>query len=340
MTVAKFAIADRIIGDGSPCFVIAEIGINHGGSVELAVEMLRSARRAGADAAKFQTVDVDESYVPGTASYREFKDKALDLESYRKLVAIGQEVGIVVFTTPADPPGLELARACGMPAFKVSSSMLASTQMIEAMGRTGLPIIMSTGMGNEREVDRAVAAVRNVGRSPIALLQCTSLYPAPAETLNLSAMATLRARYGCPVGYSDHHLGDLAVTTAVGMGASVIEKHFSLDRSAPGADHALSLEPADFAEMVKRIRMVEAMKGDGVKRATAEEERLKLERHRCLIARRDIRAGQTFSADDICMKRPLPGQVGLPPDRLDSVLGKRSAVAIAQNAPIREQDIA
>ncbi len=340
MTDGTISIGGRKIGAGHPCFVIAEIGVNHGGSEDVAAEMVRAAARAHADAAKLQTVDAEESYVPGTASYAEFKGKELSLDAHRRLVALGKELGIVVFTTPADPPSLELALGSGMEALKVSSGMLASTPLIARMAASGLPLILSTGMAEIADIDRALAAVAEGGKSPFALLHCTSLYPAPAETLNLTAMADIAARYRVPVGYSDHHDGDLATLAAVALGASIIEKHFTLDRTTPGADHALSLEPDAFGDMVARIRQVEAMRGDGVKRATAEEARLKSQRHRCLVARRDLAAGAALTADDIALKRPLPGTAGLPPERLAWATGRRLARAVARNTPIMAEDIA
>jgi len=333
-------IADRRIGSGAPCFVIAEVGINHGGSEAVAADMVRQAAAAGADAVKLQTVDVDSSYAPGTASYAEFKGKELSLEAHIRLRELAEGLGTILFTTPADFPSLALSLSASLPVMKVSSGLLTNAPLMRRCAAAGKPLILSTGMAEIEEVDAAVALLRAADCKTFAILQCTSLYPAPADTLNLLAMDSMRSRYGCPIGYSDHHDGVLASLAAVAMGANLIEKHFTLDRSTPGADHALSLEPAAFADMVAQIRSVEAMRGDGVKRPTEEERRLKQQRYRCISARRDLAAGTVLDEDAIALMRPLPGQVGLPPSAFDEVLGKRLTNAVAKAQPIAADDLA
>lgn len=334
-----FRIGTRFVGRGAPCFVIAEVGINHGGSEEVAAEMVRAAAAAGADAVKLQTGDADESYAPGTASHAEFKGKELSPEAHVRLRGIAEGLGIVLFSTPADFPSLELCVEAGLPAIKVSSGLLTNTPLLRRCAAAGRPLVVSTGMAGIAEIDAAVETVRESGCEDFALLQCTSLYPAPADTLNLCAMDTLRARYGHPVGYSDHHDGALAAVAATALGAELIEKHFTLDRRIPGADHALSLEPGDFARMVREIRAVEAMRGDGTKQPTREELRLKEERHRCLHTRYDLEAGAVLTEDGIALMRPLPGDVGLPPSAFDEVIGKRLARAVPRARPITHDDL-
>ncbi|GGE35117.1 N-acetylneuraminate synthase [Agaricicola taiwanensis] len=340
MTTPHITIAGRRIGAGEPAFVIAEVGINHGGSEEVAAQMIRAAAQAGADAVKLQTVDADESYAPGTASYAEFKGKELTLEAHVRLKALADSLGLILFTTPADPPSLQLSIAAGFPAIKISSGLSTNLPLIRRCAATRAPLILSTGMAEIADIDAALAAIEEGGGREVAILQCTSLYPAPAEVLNLTAMAALAERYARPVGYSDHHDGTLAVLAAVALGASVIEKHFTLDRTTPGADHALSLEPEPFARMVADIRAVEAMRGDGVKRPTEEEQRLKAQRHRCLTARRHLKAGHVLDEDDIGLMRPLPGQAGLAPAAFDATVGRRLARDVARHQPLQEIDFA
>ena len=254
-------IADREIGFGRPCFVIAEIGINHGGDESRCAAMIEAAAAAGADAAKLQTVDADASYHPETESHRAFRGAALSRDALLRLMALAEQTGIVLFSTPGDLASLALIADVGMPAIKISSGLLTNTPLIRAAARTGRPLILSTGMADMSDVDAAVAAAGAGGCRAFALLQCTSLYPAPTEALNLRAMACMLGRYAVPVGYSDHHDGALAVVAAAAAGANLIEKHFTLDRSEAGADHAISLEADDFARMVQDIRSVEAMLG-------------------------------------------------------------------------------
>lgn len=336
---ASFQIGSRRVGGGAPCFVIAEVGINHGGNEAVAEEMLRTAAAAGADAVKLQTVDADESYAPGTASYAEFKGKELSYEAHVRLRQIAEALGVVLFTTPADFPSLALSEAVGLPALKISSGLMTNLPLLRRAAGTGRPLILSTGMAEIEDIDRAIETVRQTGCTGYAILQCTSLYPAPAETLNLRAMEVLRERYACPVGYSDHHDGVLACVAAVAIGADVIEKHFTLDRATPGADHSLSIEPDEFARMVAEIRAVEAMRGSRAKAPTEEERRLKAQRHRCISARRALAAGEVVGEDDIALMRPLPGETGLPPSAFDEVVGKRLARAVARAKPITPDDL-
>jgi N,N'-diacetyllegionaminate synthase len=334
-----FDIAGRRIGGGAPCWIIAEIGINHGGDEAAAAAMIRAAAAAGADAAKLQTVDADESYVAGTASHREFSGKALSAAAHGRLADVARAAGIVLFTTPADLPSLDLALAAGFPAIKISSGLLTHLPLVRRAAASGQPLIVSTGMAYLGEAAEAVAAARAAGAGGIGVLHCTALYPAPAETLNLAAMATLAECLGCPIGYSDHHPGHLAAVAAVALGAAIVEKHFTLDSKRPGADHAISLEPAAFAAMVRDIRLVETMRGSARKAPAAAEAALRAERHRCLVARRTIAAGERLDLGNVGFKRPLPGRAGLPPAAWPAVEGRRAARAVARDTPIGAADI-
>lgn len=336
---APLVIAGRRVGPGHPCWVIAEIGINHGGDENAAADMIRAAAAAGADAAKLQTVDADESYVAGTASHREFSGKALSLEAHRRLAAVAAGAGIVLFTTPADLASLDLAVAAGFPAIKISSGLLTHLPLVRRAAATGRPLIVSTGMATLDEAAETVSVARAAGAAGVAALHCTALYPAPTDTLNLAAIATMAARLDCPIGYSDHHAGHLGSVAAVALGACIVEKHFTLDARAPGADHAISLEPAGFAAMVRDIRAVETMRGSGEKAPVPAEAALRAERHRCLVARRDIAAGEALSLANVAFKRPLPGATGLAPKAWPEIEGRRAARALRRDTPIRDADI-
>ncbi|MHA1570260.1 MAG: N-acetylneuraminate synthase family protein, partial [Alphaproteobacteria bacterium] len=201
------------------------------------------------------------------------------------------------------------------------------------------PLILSTGMAHMSEIEAAVTTARQAGATDLALLQCTSLYPAPPATLNLAAMATLAARFEIPVGHSDHCDGPLACIAAVAAGAKLIEKHFTMDAGRPGADHHISLEPGPFAAMVAEIRIVETMLGSAQKAPTADEAPLRSGRHRRLAARRDIAVGETLEPRDIALMRLLPEVRGLEACNLDAVLGRRTVRPIARHAGIVPEDI-
>jgi sialic acid synthase SpsE len=323
MPEKQFTIGGRWIGGDAPCFVIAEVGINHGGSEELCAAMIDAAAEAGADAVKLQTVTPEESYHPDTESYRIFSKATLPTAAYGRLSERANSRGVVLFSTPGDPTALRELVALGAPAIKISSGLLTNLPLIEKSAATGKPLIISTGMARAEEVEDAVKVARASGCRDMALLQCTSLYPAPAASLNLRAMQALEAIGGCPVGYSDHHAGHLAVVAAVARGAKLIEKHFTLDTKLPGADHAISVDPAEFAVMVRALRDVEAMLGSAKKQPVIEEEPLRSGRHRRLVAARDLSAGTVLSESDIFLMR-LPGdREALPARDLNRVLGRK-----------------
>jgi N-acetylneuraminate synthase/N,N'-diacetyllegionaminate synthase len=324
----SFHIAGRKVGTGAPCFVIAEVGINHGGDEALCARMIDEAANSGADAVKLQTVTPEESYHPQTPSYAVFKGATLSREANERLQHKARDAGIILFSTPGDPTALRLLLALDVPAVKISSGLLTNIPLIEMAAASGKPLIMSTGMARAEEVEEAVRAARGAGCRALALLQCTSLYPAPAKTINLRAMAALQEIGQCPVGYSDHHAGHLAVLAAVASGACIIEKHFTLDASVPGADHEISVEPAEFAIMVRAIRDIEAMMGSAEKMPVAAELPLRDGRHRRLVAARDLLSGVPLKSEDIYLMRLPADQEALPARRLRDVLGKRTTRAV------------
>lgn len=322
------------MGPAAPVLIVAEIGINHGGDAAVCARLIEAAAAAGADAVKLQVIDPDESYVRGSVSHTEFTGKDLHDADLSALMRMADRLNVLLFATPGDFPSLVRVTRLGMPAVKISSGLMTNLPLVAEASRQGVPVIMSTGLAHEDEIAEAVAAVHGNGNSGLALLKCTALYPAPDATVNLAALPALRKRFGVPVGYSDHTLDDLACTAAVALGAVIIEKHFTLDRTQPGADHRISLEPASFAALVQRIRRVEAMRGDAHIGPSPQEERLRAERHRCLVARRTITAGEPFTRENVGLKRPLSGHGGLSPRYYDRVLGRVAAISLRKDDPI------
>jgi N,N'-diacetyllegionaminate synthase len=325
----SFTIENRRIGHDAPVFIIAEIGINHGGSEELAAQLVAAAARVGADAVKFQTVNAEESYLLGTESYGAFKGKGLSVDALRRLAFQSREAGLVPFSTPGDSSSLQLMLEAGLNAIKISSGQMTNVPLLQEAARTGLPLIISSGMADLTETRTALQIARSAGAVSVALLHCTSLYPASADTLNLRAIGTMRAAFDVPIGYSDHHLGPLACMAAVSAGACIVEKHFTLDSSCPGADHAISSEPAEFTEIVRTIRLAERMLGSPVKAPTTEEVMVREQRYRYLVARAAIPAGAVFSADCFFAKRVPSPTAGIPAAQISSVLGRRARRQIA-----------
>jgi N,N'-diacetyllegionaminate synthase len=328
-----FSIGARAIGPGAPCFVIAEIGVNHNGSIEMAERMISAARKAGADAVKFQTFRADRLVVRDTptASYQEantgqtnqhqlLSALELDEEAHHRLLKYCTSEGIIFLSSPFDRESISMLDTLGVPAFKVPSPDCVSTSYLTDMGRRGRPVILSTGMCTMKEVESGIATLRNAGCNQIAVLHCTSSYPAPLNELHLRAIPLMQSITGLPVGYSDHSEGIEVVLAAVTLGASVIEKHFTLDRSLPGPDHRASLEPDEFAAMVKGIRVIERALGSNRKEPQPCEESARRLGRRSLAAARDIYPGEELTADDVILLRP---GTGLAPSREAEMLGKR-----------------
>jgi sialic acid synthase SpsE len=331
--VAPIPFGTREIGPGISVVIIAEIGINHEGSVDACARMIDQAAGAGADAIKLQTINADENYVAGTESHDLFSGAALTQEETARMFELSRELGLEPFTTCGDPVTLAWVDRLEPAAHKISSGLLTHLPLIRIAAKTGRSLVVSTGMAEAEEIDDAVEAC---GSAAFVLLQCTSIYPAPPETLDLANLGVLNARYGVPVGFSDHTDGVDAAPLAVAAGARVIEKHFTLDRKRPSFDHQLSLEPNEFAEMVARIRAAESMMGHAdVRSAQVSDNRRKL--LRCLVARRPISAGEKLTIDNLGVKRPLPDRRGLAPKHFDEVLGHQARQDLAIDDPITHE---
>jgi sialic acid synthase SpsE len=325
----EFNIGECPIGEHHPCFVVAEIGSNHNHDFDIARRLIDAAAEAKVDAVKFQTFRADEHYSKYAPGF-EYLDRQntfdlihsleIDRDWHAPLKQHAEAQGLVFFSSACDSEAIEDLARLDVPAHKVASFDLPDTHLIETISRTGKPVILSTGMADWMDVHRAVSACREAGNNQIALLQCTSLYPAPAELSNLRAMATLRQAFGTLVGYSDHTMGHHIILASVAMGASIIEKHFTLDRSMPGPDHAFAIEPEELRKMMSDIRDVEAGLGDGAKAGPREEEKEMFEKgRRSLHARVDIPKGTVITADMLVTKRP---GLGIPPHMIDLIVGR------------------
>ncbi len=338
-------IAGRMVGPGWPCFIIAEAGVNHNGSLDLARRLVDAAKAAGADAVKFQTFQTAH-LVTRTAPKAEYQLQAtggqesqyemlsrlqLSPADHRCLLACCQEAGIVFLSTPFDEPSADLLDELGVPALKIGSGEVTNLPFLTYLGRKGKPLLLSTGMSYLAEVDEAVRAIRSAGCDQLVLLHCVSDYPAEPADVNLRAMRTMARAFDLPVGYSDHTLGDEVALAAVALGACVIEKHFTLDRGLPGPDHRASLEPAELTSLVRSIRLVEQSMGDGIKRPAASEESARTVGRRSVVAARAISAGTVLTRDMLAAKRPASG---MPPAWIDLLVGRTAAVDIPADALI------
>ena len=333
-------IAGRKIGPGWPCFVIAEAGVNHNGSLERAKQLIDAARDAGADAVKFQTFRAEKVVSPsaakaayqvettGSAESQLEMVKKLELppQAFRELSAYCGQRGILFLSTPFDNESADLLEELGIPAFKVASGEITNWPFLEHLARKGKPMIVSTGMSELEEVESAVEVIRRAGNRQLALLHCVSNYPAQPASVNLRAMQALRETFGVPVGFSDHTLGTAIPLAAVALGACILEKHMTLDCNLPGPDHRASLEPAGFAALVHGIRAVESALGDGRKRRMPEEEDTARVARRSLIAACALPAGTVLAEQHVAILRP---GTGMPPAQRGQLIGRRALRDIA-----------
>ena len=340
------------------CYLIAEAGVNHNGSRELALRLVDAAADAGADAVKFQTFRADDIVAPGTekAGYQKEHTgdgdqhamiRALELteDDHRAIADRCTERGIEFMSTPFDGWAVGLLLGLGMQRIKIASGELTNRPFLEQLARTGKPLILSTGMGTLEEVARAVdwlKAARNDAGLPedpagwLSVLHCTSNYPAAPSDVNLRAMRTLGDKLNVPVGYSDHTLGIEVSLAAVALGATVIEKHFTLDRSASGPDHQASLDPSQLAAMVQGVRNIERALGDGVKAPRASELPVRNLVRRSAFAARDLKAGESLSLQDIRFIRP---GTGIGAEHSAELVGRRLARPVAAAAMLSWEDL-
>ena len=314
-------------------FIIAEAGVNHNGDIRLAEKLVDAAKNAGADAVKFQTFKANclASKAAQKADYQRKNDerggsqlemlKRLELSyaDFRSLKAYCTEKGIVFLSSAFDLESIDFLKSLDMPLYKVPSGEITNLPYLIKVADTGKPLFVSTGVSDLTEVGLALKALRDYGAGPITLLHCNTQYPTAFEDANLRAMVTLREAFGLPVGYSDHTLGIEAPVAAAALGAVVIEKHFTLDKSLAGPDHKASLGPQELKAMVTSIRNIELALGSGVKRMSSSEAPNKAAVRKSMVAGRRIMKGEIFTEENLTVKRP---GTGISPMRWFEVLGK------------------
>ena len=343
MSIVK--IENRDIGGKNPCFIIAEIGINHNGSDELAHKMIDVIAECGADCVKFQTFSAEEFMNSRDQKYEYFsqgklvRESMLDMfkrcelpaRSFSALFSHARARNLIPLSTPTDRDAVELLERIGIGAFKIGSDDLVYTPFIEYAAKKNKPIILSTGMANALDIDRAVTTVASAGNDEVIILHCVSIYPTPDQNVNLRRIETLQSRYSYPIGFSDHSGGVTAALGAVVLGACVVEKHFTLDRSLPGPDHQFSADPVELRTLVEEIRRLEAQLGEPeLKPAPGEQEMAAIAR-RSIVISRDLKAGHQVTASDLSYRRP---GTGLMPYDNWKVIGRRTRQAIPAGTQI------
>ena len=333
----KISVGGKHIGEEEPCFIIAEAGSNHNGNLEKAKELIDVAVAAKADAVKFQIYKADSlysrytpefSYLKGQNVYELIKDIETPREWLKELASYCEAKSIIFLATPFDFEAVDLLDKY-VPAFKIASFEIVDLELLQYAARKGKPMIISTGMANLGEIEDAINAIKSVGNDDIILLHCNSLYPTPVEVVNLKAMEAMRTAFKVPVGFSDHTLGIHIPVAAVAMGACVIEKHFTLDRTLPGPDHSFAIEPDELKEMVRCVRDVEKAKGKGIKeKSELESEEMYVKARRSIHAKVYIPKGTKITRDMLIIKRP---GYGIKPKFIDIVVGREAKKDIKED---------
>ena len=348
---ASLKINGREVGPERPVYIIAELSANHGQDFEQAARIVRAMKAAGADAVKVQTYTPDTLTIPcdkewfqirggtlwdGRTLYDLYREAHMPWEWQPRLQALARELGLDFFSTPFDPTAVAFLEGMKVPAYKIASFELVDLPLIRAVAATGKPLILSTGGASGEEIAEAVAVARAAGCAELALLKCTSAYPALPEEMNLRTIPDLAAKFGVVAGLSDHTLGTTVPVAAVSLGACIVEKHFTLSRAVPGPDAAFSLEPEEFRAMVGAIRATEKALGRVNYGVSPDESKSRVFR-RSLFVVQDVKAGEVFTEANVRSIRPAHG---LHTRHLGDVLGRKAARAIERGTPLQWEDIA
>ena len=339
------SIQRRKVGAGHPVYVIAELSANHGKSFETAVELVRVAHECGADAVKLQTyrpesltIDCDNEYFSisqgtvwdGQSLFHLYEEAYTPWEWQPELKRIAEELGMDLFSSPFDAEAVDFLESINVPAYKIASFELVDIPLLQKVASTRRPVILSTGMASKQEIQRGLDTLRNYGADQVALLKCTSAYPASPESMMLKTITDMQHAFDVPVGLSDHSMGIEAPVVAVALGACIVEKHLTLDRSAGGPDSSFSLEPQEFKEMVRSVRLAEQITGV-VHYGTTDADRNNRAFRRSLFVIRDIEAGEAFTPENVRSIRPGHG---LEPLHFPTILGRTATEGLKRGTPL------
>jgi N,N'-diacetyllegionaminate synthase len=342
----EIRIGDHVVGGNQPCFIIAEIGINHNGSLETALRLVDKAVAAGANSVKFQAFKA-ENFCSGTDDEFEYQTQGetvresmlelftrheLDADQFRTLFEHAAGLGVVPLATPCDFESVDMLSDLGVAAFKIGSDDLVYPDLLIYAAKKQKPLIISAGMADAAEIKRAVEVIRSTGNDNIILLHCVSLYPTPADQLNLGKISRLRQIYDFPIGFSDHSEGITAALGARALGAAVIEKHLTLDHAMKGPDHWFSSDPRELESLVTEIRFLEKGFGAGTLEPTPGEVDMRQLARRSIVTARDLDKDHVITADDLAYLRP---GTGIMPYDNNKVIGKRTRVALSQGTQLR-----
>lgn len=349
MSIPHISIAGRRISQEDPPYVIAEVSANHNGRLDVALRLIEEAKKAGADAVKLQTYTADTITLnadtedfqirgglwDGKTLYQLYQEAHMPWEWHEPLFEHARKVGIPIFSSPFDRSAADLLDRLDAPAFKIASFEAVDLPLIRYVAGKGKPMIISTGMADDEEIQEAIDAARSGGCTQLAILHCVSGYPAPAQDYNLRTVPDMIQRFGLVTGLSDHTLDNTTAVTSVALGASLIEKHFTLDRSGGGPDDSFSLEPPDLAALCRDSRTAwQALGKVDYGRKSSEQGNAQFRRSLYFV--KPLRAGQAITEDAVRSVRP---GFGLPPKQLDAIIGRKVGRDVAANTPVRAEDL-
>ncbi len=349
---SSIKIGNRTVGGDNPVYIVAEMSANHNNDYGRALEIIHAAKEAGADAVKLQTytadtmtIDCDKSYFQigggtlwdGMTLYKLYQEAYTPWEWQPKLMEEANKLGMDCFSTPFDSTSLDFITGMNMPAIKIASYEITDIPLIKLCASKKKPMILATGVAREADIKNAIEACIEVGNRDIVLLKCVSAYPTPYEDVNLNMIPTLAKEFGCIMGLSDHTMGWTVPIASVALGAKMIEKHLTLRRADGGADGAFSMEPEEFADMVKNVRIVEKALGKSEYSLTPAQEKER-EGARSLFVVEDIKEGMELTSENIRSIRPQQG-VGLPPAEIDNCIGRKAAHDLYRGEPLKAEDM-
>lgn len=338
----RIKVKDRCIGEGEPTFIVAEAGINHNGSIENAKMLIDAAAENGADAVKFQTHLPEKEMLKGgpiveyigKPLYDVYTMMELSKEDHIILKEYAEERDIIFYSTPFSVEAVDLLEEVGVPAFKIGSGEMTNPKILERAARTGKPVIISTGMSKMEEVEEAVRLITRINKN-LAILQCTSAYPCPPEDINLRVMEAYK-RFDYPVGISDHSQGIYVALAAITLGASIIEKHFTVDKNWPGPDQKASIDPQELRELVEGARIIEKALGTGEKKILEKEKPVRDMASESVVSVKDIPRGTIITEDVVWVKKP---GTGIPAKDMGKVIGRRARRNIGRDNLIQWKDL-
>lgn len=342
-------IADKLIGDGYPCFIIAEAGSNHNGDLGMAKELIQVAAESGADAVKFQVFKASRMYPKsaGESDYLKTKQSIYDIMAKMQMPAqwlpelkdACNALGILFLSSVFETESIRMLDPF-LDAYKIASYEMTHKPLIDKVAASGKPVIISTGAADQDEVTRMVNGFVQTGNGQLVLMQCTAAYPAPLDSLNVRAITSMKKQFGIPVGFSDHSRDPVVgPVSAVAMGANIVEKHFTLDNNLPGPDHKFAVEPDELKLMVQKIKETELALGSTEKVHSEVENELRTFARRSIFAIRDIQAGEKFTNRNIDVLRNGKLEPGLAPEAYPEIIGKTAAQAVNAEQAIREKDV-